>query len=342
MRRSLLSLVATASVVLAVAGALGWDLSGGRLLVMETPSMCPVVCVGSLVADRPLEGPLHVGELITFHPPGSAAETYTHEVSQIFPNGMIQTRGVANPNHDPWLITRADIVGVTAFTVWGLGWLLKILPLLAVGLVIWLVARRFIARRSRRAWDRVWVTSLAVVPLWLLHPLVRGSVISTVPDTGRAGWLRGTVLNTGILPTSFAAAHGEVVAHVPSTSSVQVTGPSTGHGYLVIREAVSLPWWGWALVALIVASPLLGYLWHLVRDDEVVSEASERGSQALAIPGRRERRGPRDRRESQSLPLELLQSNPEQPGPVEGGQAGALVGAARPAGAVVELTDRSV
>jgi hypothetical protein len=275
MRRSLLSLVATASLVLAVAGVLGWDLSGGRLLVMETPSMCPVVCVGSLVADRPLGGPLHVGELITFHPPGSTAETYTHEVSHIFPNGMIQTRGVANPSHDPWLITRPDIVGVTAFTVWGLGWLLKVLPLLSVGLVIWLVARGFIAQRSRRAWDRVWVTSLAVLPLWVLHPLVRGSVMSTVPDAGRAGWLRGTVLNTGILPTSFTAAHGQVVAHVASTSAVQVTGPPTGQGYLDIREAVSLPWWGWALVALTVASPLLGYLWHVVREDEALIPPDE-------------------------------------------------------------------
>jgi hypothetical protein len=292
MRRSLLSLFATASVLLAVAGVVGWDLSGGRLLVMETPSMCPVVCVGSLVADRPLAGPVHVGELITFHPPGSAAETYTHEVSHIFPNGMIQTRGVANPDPDPWLITRADIVGVTAFTVWGLGWLLKILPLLAVGLVIWLVARGFIGQRSRRAWDRVWVTSLAVVPLWLLHPLVRGSVMATAPDTDRAGWLRGTVLNTGILPTSFAAAHGETVAHVASTSSIQVTGPPTGHGYLVIRQAVSLPWWGWVLVVLVVASPLLGYLWHVVRDNEVVSEAGELRSQDVAIPVLRERSGP--------------------------------------------------
>jgi hypothetical protein len=286
MRRSLLSLVATASVVLAVAGVVGWDLSGGRLLVMETPSMCPIVCVGSLVADRPLEGPVHVGELITFHPPGSAAETYTHQVSHIFPNGMIQTRGVANPNHDPWLITRADIVGVTAFTVWGLGWLLKILPLVAVGLVIWLLARGFIAQRSRRAWDRLWVTGLAVVPLWVLHPLVRGSVVATVQDTARTGWLRGTVLNTGILPTSFAAAHGEVVAGVTSTSSIQVTGPASGHGYLMIREAVSLPWWGWALVALIVASPLLGYLWHVVRDDEVYASIAPVPDSSLGVQAR--------------------------------------------------------
>ena len=136
-----LSLVVSGLVVLAVVAVLGWDLFGGRLFVMETPSMCPAVCVGSLVADGPVRGPLHVGELITFHPPGTKTETYTHEISHIFPNGMIQTRGVANPDHDPWLITRSDIVGIVDLNVWGLGWLLRVLPFLAVGVLAWVLAR---------------------------------------------------------------------------------------------------------------------------------------------------------------------------------------------------------
>ena len=52
----ILALVVLGAVSLAVAAVLGWNLSGGRFLIMETPSMCPNVCVGSLVADRPLEG----------------------------------------------------------------------------------------------------------------------------------------------------------------------------------------------------------------------------------------------------------------------------------------------
>lgn len=100
------ALVALVVVVLAVGAALAWRLPGGRLLVMATPSMCPAVCVGSLVADQPLNGALHTGELISFHAPGSM-EIYTHKVSAILRNGMIQTRGIANPTHDPWLITRS-------------------------------------------------------------------------------------------------------------------------------------------------------------------------------------------------------------------------------------------
>ena len=64
------------AVVLAVAAVLGWNLSGGHLLVMETPSMCPRVCVGALVAEHPLHGPLRVGELISFHVPNNNTDLH--------------------------------------------------------------------------------------------------------------------------------------------------------------------------------------------------------------------------------------------------------------------------
>ncbi len=275
-----LTLVAVAIVGVALALVAGWNLTGGRLLVMETPSMCPRVCVGSLVADRPLQGPLHVGEPITFHPPGDPTETYTHEVYQLLPGGMIETRGIANPDRDPWVITRSNIVAEVSFTLWGLGWVLTALPMLAVGLAICVIGRAWVAERTRRTWDRAWLTALAVVPLWILHPLVRGEVLSTTADPAHRGWLRGTMVNTGILPTSFAARGGEVVSHVASTASVHVSGPLAGHGLLIVNEAVSLPWWGWLLVALGVASPLLGYLWHIWRDNEVVALAGTAGPAA--------------------------------------------------------------
>lgn len=271
----LLSLVALGVVVLAVAAVLGWNLLGGRLLVMKTPSMCPAVCVGSLVADRPLQGTVHVGELITFRPTKTSAETYTHEVSHIFPNGMIQTRGIANPEHDPWLITRSDIVGECVFSVWELGWLLKTLPLLAVGVLFWVLARHWVTRRSRRAWDRAWMTLLTVVPLWVLHPLLRGVVLSTGRDPGRANWVMGTVVNSGMLPASFRAASGRPSAHVPSTNLQHVTWPATPNGYLIVHEAVSLFWWGWAIVALIVVSPMAGYLLHVRRGDEDLQDGAK-------------------------------------------------------------------
>jgi len=237
---------------------------------METPSMCPVVCVGSLVADRPLVGGLHAGELITFHVPNDSAVTYTHEISRIFANGAIQTRGIADAGHDPWLITRSDIVGEVSFTVWELGWLLKALPFLAVGVLFWVVARPWFAERARRSWDRGWMTVIVVLPLWLLHPLVRSTVVSaSVGGAHHPHLASDTVVNTGVLPVSFQAVGGPPV-YVSSTHLGHVDGTLTAMGNLRLHEAVALHWWGLAAVVLAVLSPLFGCLWHVLRGDEAV------------------------------------------------------------------------
>jgi hypothetical protein len=263
---------------------LGWDIAGGKLVVMETPSMCPTVCVGSLVADRPLVGPVHVGELITFNPPNTRAETYTHEISHIFANGMIQTRGVGNPQSDPWLITRSDIVGTAAFSVWGLGWVFKALPLLGVGVMAWVLTRAWVATRSRRAWDTGWATILVALPIWMLHPLVRATVVSSTADPAHPGWARVTVVNTGILPISSHVASGPSVAHIASTGRVLLSGPVSANGPLVVHQTVSLSWWGWAITALVVLSPLAGYLWHAWRDNGPVPEVDAHPNGLIASP----------------------------------------------------------
>jgi len=286
-KRGILPSIALGAVVLAVASVWGWNLSGGRLAVMETPSMCPAVCVGSLVADRPLRGAVHVGELITFHPPDNRAETYTHEITHIFANGAIQTRGIADATHDPWLITRSDIVGVVDFTVWELGWVLKALPLLAVGVLFWVVARPWIGDRARRGWDSGWMTVLTVVPLWMLHPLVGATVVSSTLDASQRRHLAtDTIVNTGILPVSFRATGGQSV-QVSSTSVVHVSGVSV-HGGLQLHEAVSMPWWGVAIVVVSVLSPLAGCLWHIWRDTEVVPDIGA-GRNPVPPPTRRHR-----------------------------------------------------
>ncbi len=266
----LLSLVIVGAVVLAVLSVVGWNLSGGQLRVMETSSMCPSVCVGSLVADRPLEGAPHVGQLVTFHPPHSTGQTYTHEISHIFPNGMIQTRGVNNAAHDPWLLTRGDIVGAGVFSVWGLGWLLRALPLLSVGVVVWVVTRMWIGAGARRAWDRVCMVGVAVLPVWILHPLVSASVIATTTDPSHDHWLRMTVVNTGVLPAAFHVASGQGVSHVQPAALARPTGAPMGHQPLILHEVVSLYWWGWLIVGIVVLSPLASYGWHIWRDDEGV------------------------------------------------------------------------
>jgi hypothetical protein len=54
----------------------------------------------------------------------------------------------------------------------------------------------------------------------------------------------------------------------PRTAGTCAAPSST---YLVFHEAVSLFWWGWAILSLIVAAPMAGYLWHVCRGDEVIA-----------------------------------------------------------------------
>jgi len=266
-------------VLLIALGAGAWRLTGGQLRVMETASMCPKICVGSLIADKPLTGPLHVGELITFYPPGDLTSTYSHEVWHIYPSGVIETKGVANPRHDPWLITRQDIVGEVAFHVAGAGWLLKALPLLGVGVLCWVLARPFISPAIRRGWDRAWLALLLIVPELLLHPLLGG----TVTNSTGTRTLHETLVNTGLLPEDFHAGSQTVAHHVLPGHIAHVVVHAPPDRVPLLRQSASLPWWGWALVGLAVSWPLLGFLWHYLRGDE---------APAPAAPARRPRSQP--------------------------------------------------
>ena len=76
-------------IVIAVLAQVGWIASGGSLYRVDSTSMCPQVCVGSLVIDRPLAtgAVLHKGDTVTFIPPGFTVE-YTHRVVKVFANGI--------------------------------------------------------------------------------------------------------------------------------------------------------------------------------------------------------------------------------------------------------------
>jgi hypothetical protein len=249
-------------MVVLCATVLGWRLAGGKMLMMQTPSMCPRICVGALVADRPLTGPLHTGEIITFYPPGDTTETYSHEVWHIFPTGQIQTKGIANSYHDPWVLVRPDIIGRVAFTIPAAGWLLKVLPFLAAGVLIWVLSRPFISRRVCRAWDRAWIAVMVIVPVAAFHPLINAAVI------GSSGHpLRAKVANSGLLPEALHNGGHTLARHVAPAHIAHVTV----HGkapWPPLLETASLAWWGWALVGLGCGWPLLAYLWHICRGDE--------------------------------------------------------------------------
>lgn len=268
-----------AVVLVASAGAavLGWGISGGRLLVMDSPSMCPQVCVGSLVADRQLAGPIRVGELVTFHPPGSSTETFTHEVIYVFANGSVQTRGWANSEPDPWSTPRSRIVGVVAFSVRDLGWLFRAMPLTALAVLVWALGRSAVRSRRRRTWDTVWLAFLLSVPVWMLKPLVKGSVLSTLSDEAHKGWLVAKIVNTGLLPVSFMSGDSGGSYAAPG-ASVHVAGHGSASGHLSLYEAVHLPWWGWLIVGSVVLFPLARRSWRVPVGDDSLSPRVEPAS----------------------------------------------------------------
>ena len=278
-------------IVSAIAAAGAWQLAGGSVRTITTPSMCPTMCVGQLIVDTPLVGSVHVGEVVTFRPPGFAAD-FTHRVVYVQPNGDFQTKGDGVDHRDPWIATPADVVGVVRHSVWGLGWINLALPFLAVGMVALLATRAMLRPTSRRTWDRLAATGIVVVPVWYLQPLVRGVALYTLPGTTR---FQGVVkaVNTGLLPAQFAATHGATVPHVPSAHTALVQGPFLQDGMVHVSEIASLFWWEWVLVALVVFAPLLGYALRrarigrldlvvptdLAEGDEATQEVGEAGDE---------------------------------------------------------------
>jgi signal peptidase I len=302
-RVSLLTAALCAAVLLSAAGIFGWDLSGGRLMTTTTPSMCPAVCVGSLVAVRPLEGPVHPGELVAFRPPGQRA-VFTHRVVAVEADGSFTTKGDAEASPDPWLVAPSDVVGRVAFTLFGLGWWLRALPLLAVGAFSLLVARRVYRWRDRRAFERLFGVTVLAAVLPAERPLLSGQVIAVEADPGHPGWLKGLFVNTGLLPASpRVAAAGGPPSVVSPSHLVWTRGPADAGSTIRVHLAAALPGWAWAVMALIVAAPLAGFVLYRVRRPVEADPTGIGVTQALALalatpaPGERSQRQTGVRRE---------------------------------------------
>jgi hypothetical protein len=105
--------------------------------------------------------------------------------------------------------------------------------------------------------------------------LVRGGIISTSTDKGHSHWLSASVRNTGLLSAKFRATAGPSAAPVKSAELGQVSGPAGRGGYLMVHQALSLTWWGWGVMALIVVSPLLGFVWHVWRGNEAYRDPDQ-------------------------------------------------------------------
>ena len=254
--------IAIVVIAVSILASAGWRLAGGSEYVITTPSMCPTVCVGSLVLDQPAGTHFHAGELVSFTPP-DIATVYTHRIVYVFANGTFETKGDAANIIDPWRVTPAMVRGRAVATIAGLGWFSLALPFLAMALTLILIARRMFPSINRREWDRLFVSLMVVVPVWLLKPLVRGIIVET--STLRPGVSQIVVVNTGLLPAQFRVPGGQIASFIAPGFRATLTGTVERGGQLGLSQTASFHWWGWALVILFVTSPLLWYLLRLAR-----------------------------------------------------------------------------
>ena len=245
----------------------GWNLSGGRLLVMETPSMCPVVCVGSLVADRPLVGRLHVGELITFHPPEQLRrDLHPRDLPHLRQRGDPDPRASPDASHDPWLITRSDIVGEVELHRLGAG-------LAAEGPAPswrWACCSGSRARgrreRTRRSWDRGWMTVLVVPPAVVVAPVVVRSTVVSARSMGRitAPGERHGREHRG--PAGLVPGRRRQPAVCGSSADLgHVSGTLTAMGNLRLHEAWLSTGGAWRPSCLRCCRRCSGSMWHVLR-----------------------------------------------------------------------------
>jgi len=268
--------IAIVIIAVSILASAGWRLTGGSEYVITTPSMCPTVCVGSLVLDQPAGTQFHVGELVSFTPP-DMGQVYTHRIVYVFANGSFETKGDAANIIDPWRVYPSMVRGRAVATIAGLGWFSLALPFLAMALTLILIARRLFPSINRREWDRLFVSLMVVVPIWLLKPLVRGIIVET--STLRPGVSQVVVVNTGLLPAEFRVPGGQIASFIAPGYRATLSGPVQRGGQLGMAQTASFHWWGWALVIVFVMSPLIWYLLRLLRP-------SSRAERDLVFHGR--------------------------------------------------------
>jgi signal peptidase I len=226
-----------------VVGATAWAIRGGRWYVERTPSMGTAAPVGTLLWVEPVAySDIHVGDFITFRPPG-AGHTYSHRVISIGPDGTLHTKGDANSAPDPWTLSRRDVVGKVVMRWWAVGWLVRAAPLLIGGaLLLWLLIARWASAAWRQPVAIVGAAALGAVSIYLYRPLVGAERITYVP---KSDGVQASFVSTGLLPLRLSAAGGQ---HVELRSGASGTVVSHGHaaaGQVLVSLRADVPWWLW-------------------------------------------------------------------------------------------------
>lgn len=246
--------VAAITLIVLCLTALSFRASGGRWFVVRTPSMGRAAPVGTLLLTRPTTThATNVGDIISFHAPRTGT-VYTHRVIARTAAGL-RTRGDINQSDDSWVITDSNLIGKVSARWWGMGWVLRGVPLLLFCLaVVWLVAAR--VKLSWRSPLRVVGTALSLsLVACVLHPWIGlerlGSTVARQGVTIRA-------VSTGVLPVRAQAVQGEDnVRLVNGQVGSVLVDQQDAHGAYTVTGSPSLDLWWWIAIILVCLSPVL-------------------------------------------------------------------------------------
>ncbi|MFE4469442.1 signal peptidase I [Leifsonia sp. NPDC056824] len=260
-------LIAVAIAILAAFWSTGW-----RWFIVESPSMGRTAPVGTLVITTPVSASaVRVGDVITFHPPTSPDETYTHRVRDITPAGKLITRGDINGATDPWQLTARDLVGRAAAILPGWGWLIRSLPYFFVGgLLVWALTEWFATARWRAPLRVIGASLVFAVTAAIVRPFVGVMVLAT-QSTHRGA--NATLVSTGLLPSHVQAVGGTGVDLVSGQVGSVHVPRLADDGYYHLAATPTFSLLGWIIVGIVCAAPLLWCLIVGLPGEEQAEEA---------------------------------------------------------------------
>lgn len=252
--RVVAGLVATLLATVCLSAAV-WHISGGRWFAVATPSMGTAAPVGTLLLTQPASvATLKVGDIVTFRVPGAGAEIYSHRIAAVGPSGL-RTQGDLNASPDPWTVGDADLIGKVVARWWGMGWVLRGLPLLLICLALTAVT----AAGTRTRWRspvRVIGTAASVsLVAWLLHPWI--GLVKLDTQAAPAG-VTVRAVSTGVLPTrAQAVLSGTQVRLLDGQVGTVTVTAADRNGVYLLNGSPSLSLWWWVAVIGVCAAPLL-------------------------------------------------------------------------------------
>ncbi|MDO9456906.1 hypothetical protein [Nocardioides sp.] len=243
-------------LVLLLAGG-WWRVDGGRWFTVTTPSMGVALPVGSVLLTTPSTvAATEPGDVVTFRNPQTGI-VFTHRVVSKDGTGL-ETRGDANGVADAWRITDDELVGRVVGHAEGVGWLVRALPLLLLGLgLVWL-ATRWVRPTARWSWRVLGISLVVSLVNWWLHPWVGLTRLGQSPPPAGEDGVVMDVISTGLLPIRAIEVDGPAAAHLQNgqIGSLHLTA-GADRGAFDIASVLDLTWVGWVLMALCVVSPLL-------------------------------------------------------------------------------------